>query len=194
LCCPCGAGTGLRQAGRRPVAVRATELPANRAPYGPSSHLWRRARLACRNNAKPCEGGLSRVARPSGSGPEPSFGRSKLRPGSGHSMTLPAALQPAVDRGILSPSGAGTTRSGMPEGQSPEPAEIPRDVFISYDSQDTVVANKLVETLERRGLRCWKPPETLEPEPSTPMPLFGLSRAQRLSCWCYLGTLSPPHM
>ena len=36
------------------------------------------------------------------------------------------------------------------------------DVFISYASQDAAVANKLVETLERHGLRCWIAPRNVK--------------------------------
>jgi len=37
-----------------------------------------------------------------------------------------------------------------------------RDVFISYASQDAAVANTLVETLERHGLRCWIAPRDVK--------------------------------
>ena len=37
------------------------------------------------------------------------------------------------------------------------------DVFISYASQDTAVANAIVEILERNGLRCWIAPRDVTP-------------------------------
>jgi TolB-like protein/Tfp pilus assembly protein PilF len=37
------------------------------------------------------------------------------------------------------------------------------DVFISYASQDTTVANTIVENLERQGLRCWIAPRDVVP-------------------------------
>lgn len=37
------------------------------------------------------------------------------------------------------------------------------DVFISYASQDAALANDIVETLERNGLRCWIAPRDVTP-------------------------------
>ncbi len=37
------------------------------------------------------------------------------------------------------------------------------DVFISYASQDAALANDIVETLERNGLRCWLAPRNVTP-------------------------------
>jgi hypothetical protein len=37
------------------------------------------------------------------------------------------------------------------------------DVFISYASQDTAVANAIVEILEGNGLRCWIAPRDVVP-------------------------------
>src|SRR5437764_883698 len=38
---------------------------------------------------------------------------------------------------------------------------MPYDVFISYASQDSCVANKACETLEAAGLRCWIAPRNV---------------------------------
>lgn len=38
-----------------------------------------------------------------------------------------------------------------------------RDVFVSYASQDTAVANAVVAALERNGLRCWIAPRDVPP-------------------------------
>jgi TolB-like protein len=38
-----------------------------------------------------------------------------------------------------------------------------RDVFVSYASQDAVVANSLVENLEPRGIKCWIAPRDVTP-------------------------------
>jgi TolB-like protein/Flp pilus assembly protein TadD len=37
------------------------------------------------------------------------------------------------------------------------------DVFVSYASQDAAVANSIVETLEKQGLRCWLAPRDVVP-------------------------------
>jgi TolB-like protein/Flp pilus assembly protein TadD len=52
----------------------------------------------------------------------------------------------------------------MAEGQAPEPAVIPgRDVFISYASQDKVVADAVCEALEKAGVVCWIAPRDVTP-------------------------------
>src|SRR5271169_5122013 len=38
-----------------------------------------------------------------------------------------------------------------------------RDVFVSYASQDAVVANSIVEHLEGWGLKCWIAPRDVKP-------------------------------
>jgi TolB-like protein/rhodanese-related sulfurtransferase/Tfp pilus assembly protein PilF len=49
------------------------------------------------------------------------------------------------------------------EGQAKgAPAGSP-DIFISYASQDAALANDVVETLERNGLRCWVAPRDVTP-------------------------------
>jgi len=37
-----------------------------------------------------------------------------------------------------------------------------RDVFVSYASQDSAIANAIVATLERNGLKWWMPPARCE--------------------------------
>jgi hypothetical protein len=37
------------------------------------------------------------------------------------------------------------------------------DVFVSYASQDTAVANSIVESLEGQGLKCWIAPRDVKP-------------------------------
>jgi hypothetical protein len=39
----------------------------------------------------------------------------------------------------------------------------PERVFVSYASADAALANATVETLERRGLRCWIAPRDIMP-------------------------------
>ena len=60
----------------------------------------------------------------------------------------------------------------MPLMGAPEPAEsgvnakasVPAPaVFISYASQDTAVANSIVESIEQQGLRCWLAPRDVRP-------------------------------
>jgi len=46
---------------------------------------------------------------------------------------------------------------------SPNPASVGRDVFVSYASQDAAVANSLVEALEQRGIGCWMAPRDVKP-------------------------------
>src|SRR5579862_9085406 len=54
------------------------------------------------------------------------------------------------------------------EAQSSGPATadslpLPKDVFVSYASQDAVVANAVVEALERQGIPCWIAPRDVVP-------------------------------
>jgi TolB-like protein/cytochrome c-type biogenesis protein CcmH/NrfG len=55
------------------------------------------------------------------------------------------------------------------EGNQAVPADMPRqgagshDVFVSYASQDAVIANAVVTTLERAGLSCWIAPRDVVP-------------------------------
>jgi hypothetical protein len=46
-----------------------------------------------------------------------------------------------------------------------EPPGTPfgRDVFVSYASQDAALANKIVENLEQRGIKCWISPRDVTP-------------------------------
>src|SRR5271154_2529957 len=37
------------------------------------------------------------------------------------------------------------------------------DVFVSYASQDAAVANSIVESLEKQGLKCWIAPRDVKP-------------------------------
>ena len=46
---------------------------------------------------------------------------------------------------------------------SPNPPALGHDVFVSYASQDVVVANSIVENLERLGLNCWIAPRNVAP-------------------------------
>jgi hypothetical protein len=50
----------------------------------------------------------------------------------------------------------------MTEG-SPNQASSGGEVFVSYASPDAAVANSIVESLERRGLRCWIAPRDVMP-------------------------------
>ena len=56
-----------------------------------------------------------------------------------------------------SPKSGETTQSNIPLGAAVDPS-LSSDVFISYASQDTAIANAMVETLERRGITCWIAP------------------------------------
>jgi adenylate cyclase len=50
--------------------------------------------------------------------------------------------------------------------KTPESARGPTascDVFISYASQDTAVANRIVDSLEQNGLKCWIAPRNVTP-------------------------------
>jgi adenylate cyclase len=40
---------------------------------------------------------------------------------------------------------------------------LSKDVFVSYASQDAVVANSVVEALEKQGIRCWIAPRDVTP-------------------------------
>jgi len=42
-------------------------------------------------------------------------------------------------------------------------ASAGRDVFVSYASQDSAVANAVVEKLEQQGIRCWIAPRDVKP-------------------------------
>jgi hypothetical protein len=50
----------------------------------------------------------------------------------------------------------------MPE-ESANQISSGRDVFVSYASQDAVVANSIVESLEAHGLKCWMAPRNVKP-------------------------------
>jgi TolB-like protein/Flp pilus assembly protein TadD len=60
-----------------------------------------------------------------------------------------------------SPKFGETTQSNI----SPEAVNPPlgRNVFISYASQDSAVANSMVETLEKHGVTCWIAPRDVVP-------------------------------
>src|ERR1700675_3603414 len=60
-----------------------------------------------------------------------------------------------------SPIPGDATQSSVPLGVDHPP--LPRDVFISYASQDAAVANAIVESLERHGIRCWIAPRDVMP-------------------------------
>ena len=60
-----------------------------------------------------------------------------------------------------SPIPGDATQSNVPLGVDHPP--LPRDVFISYASQDAAVANAIVESLERHGIRCWFAPRDVVP-------------------------------
>jgi hypothetical protein len=49
-------------------------------------------------------------------------------------------------------------RAGHAEAPGPE-----RPVIISYASQDAALANAVVESLEKQGLRCWIAPLDVKP-------------------------------
>jgi TolB-like protein/Tfp pilus assembly protein PilF len=46
---------------------------------------------------------------------------------------------------------------------SPNQSTAGSDVFVSYASQDTAVANSIVESLEAHGLKCWMAPRDVKP-------------------------------
>ena len=52
---------------------------------------------------------------------------------------------------------------GGGEGQATGARTGAHDVFVSYASQDTAVANTIVENLEQHGLRCWMAPRDVKP-------------------------------
>jgi TolB-like protein len=76
-------------------------------------------------------------------------------------LTMSSRAHPVVEnntRGCAEMSGeAGEAQLGQPAGPTGS-----GDVFISYASQDMAVANKLVETLERHGFRCWIAPRNVK--------------------------------
>jgi TolB-like protein len=45
----------------------------------------------------------------------------------------------------------------------PNQADLARDVFISYASQDTATANSMLEALEHQGIKCWIAPRDVTP-------------------------------
>jgi TolB-like protein/Flp pilus assembly protein TadD len=47
--------------------------------------------------------------------------------------------------------------------ESPHDMTSGRDVFVSYASQDTAVANSVVENLEGKGIKCWMAPRDVKP-------------------------------
>src|SRR5271154_1012644 len=51
--------------------------------------------------------------------------------------------------------------TGSPSADQPPNASI--EVFVSYASHDAPVANSIVQTLERHGLRCWIAPRDVTP-------------------------------
>ncbi|MGO9636303.1 MAG: TIR domain-containing protein, partial [Steroidobacteraceae bacterium] len=55
----------------------------------------------------------------------------------------------------------------MPEGGGEEQVtgahSVTPSVFISYASQDTAVANSIIENLEQHGLKCWLAPRDVRP-------------------------------
>ena len=52
---------------------------------------------------------------------------------------------------------------GDSEGQGTDAQSGTPDVFVSYASQDAALANDIVATLERNGLRCWIAPRDVTP-------------------------------
>src|SRR5258706_14908274 len=46
---------------------------------------------------------------------------------------------------------------------SANPRTSGHDVFVSYASRDVAIANAIVETLEKNGLRCWIAPRDVTP-------------------------------
>ena len=58
-------------------------------------------------------------------------------------------------------SGELPTPAGPPSAGNPRYASI--DAFVSYASHDAPVANSIVETLEKQGLRCWIAPRNVPP-------------------------------
>jgi TolB-like protein/tetratricopeptide (TPR) repeat protein len=52
---------------------------------------------------------------------------------------------------------------GADEGQTTGAQSVTPDVFISYASQDSAVANAIIELLEGNGLRCWIAPRDVTP-------------------------------
>src|SRR5271154_6313780 len=61
-----------------------------------------------------------------------------------------------MSEGIDMAEGGGEEKAGGAHGGTP-------DVFVSYASQDTAVANTVVEILEGNGLRCWIAPRDVVP-------------------------------
>ena len=47
--------------------------------------------------------------------------------------------------------------------ESHNPATPPRDVFVSYASQDAAIADAVVENLERQEIKCWIVPRDVTP-------------------------------
>jgi hypothetical protein len=59
------------------------------------------------------------------------------------------------------PAGGGKGPAGEPEAS--RAANPSTAVFVSYASQDTALANAIVETLERDGVPCWIAPRDVTP-------------------------------
>jgi hypothetical protein len=65
-----------------------------------------------------------------------------------------------------------------PKDPNPEKAE-PFDVFVSYAREDSEVAQRLVETLEHSGVRCWLDKISLQPgEPWIPQIRDAIDRSR----------------
>jgi TolB-like protein/Flp pilus assembly protein TadD len=60
------------------------------------------------------------------------------------------------------PERGGSIDSQIPGSRVPEP-DSAWDVFVSYASDDTAVANAVVASLERQGIKCWIAPRDVAP-------------------------------
>jgi hypothetical protein len=62
--------------------------------------------------------------------------------------------------------GSSAAGGGRLSNVPPAALHVPKpclDIFVSYASQDTTVANAIVETLELNGIRCWIAPRDVTP-------------------------------
>jgi hypothetical protein len=62
--------------------------------------------------------------------------------------------------------GSSAPGDGRLSADPPAATQVPKpsiDIFVSYASHDTTVANAIVETLERIGIRCWIAPRDVTP-------------------------------
>src|ERR1700722_1530478 len=81
-----------------------------------------------------------------------SYSAASMRPSCG-------SAKPAATSGKVSPMNRIEESAGREtSGRNAETADAARPLFISYASQDGVVAEKICAALEAAGLRCWLAP------------------------------------